>query len=56
LGVTGSSCKRRIRELDEIKVQAFANVSHELCTPLALMLDPAERFKQADEGCTRYLI
>jgi PAS domain S-box-containing protein len=33
----------RIRELDEIKTQFFANVSHELRTPLALIAGPAQR-------------
>jgi signal transduction histidine kinase len=33
----------RIKELDEIKNQFFANVSHELITSLALILGPAER-------------
>ena len=38
----------RIRELDEIKTQFFANVSHEFRTPLALILGPAQRLIDDD--------
>ena len=40
----------RICELDEIKTQFFANVSHELRTPLALILGPAQRLIDDDDG------
>lgn len=38
----------RIRELDEIKTQFFANVSHEFRTPLQLVIGPADRLSQND--------
>jgi PAS domain S-box-containing protein len=38
----------RIRELDDIKTQFFANVSHELRTPLALISGPAQRLIDDD--------
>jgi signal transduction histidine kinase len=36
----------RLQELDELKSQLYANVSHELCTPLTLILGPAERLQE----------
>jgi PAS domain S-box-containing protein len=42
----------RIRELDEIKTQFFANVSHEFRTPLALIIGPADRLIRDDAGLT----
>jgi PAS domain S-box-containing protein len=38
----------RIRELDEIKSQFFANVNHELKTPLSLIIGPADRLMNSD--------
>ncbi len=38
----------RIRELGEIRMQFFANVSHELRTLLQLIIGPAERLIQRD--------
>jgi PAS domain S-box-containing protein len=40
----------RIRELDEIKTQFFANVSHEFRTPLSLIIGPADRLIRDDAG------
>ncbi len=42
----------RIRELDEIKTQFFANVSHEFRTPLALIIGPADTLIRDDAGLT----
>lgn len=37
----------RLEEVDELKSQMFANVSHEIRTPSALILGPAQRLRHA---------
>ncbi len=42
----------RIRELDEIRTQFFANVGHELRTPLQLVIGPADRLIHNEAAMT----
>ncbi|WP_049975538.1 ATP-binding protein [Chthoniobacter flavus] len=47
----------RVKQLDQLKTNFFANVSHELRTPLALIFGPIERLlaEIRDEGARREL-
>lgn len=38
--------KKRIRDLIDLRVNFFTNISHELKTPLTLIMDPLKRLTQ----------